>query len=1072
MTAFTWCKLVVVSCHLLALGEAANLLFLQANSKNNGNPTPLFYKHFGTQVDALAAAVEFDTHEQLPHLTNSSSSAHGSDVLKQWSKDRASQAGRSLNARGNHSRLHVEKLAHDIMREALSAVKESRQQSGGQQIVPTVSQKALASSGRNLLKQWSSSRNKVHEAVTKAASPREAAPPLNRAAVAKATQRATRAKQGVVPTAAANHSKNYTHAHALMHAMDTSGVDPATLPIEHSSETSSFSVASGSDLLAHWSQVQDKHKAAEDISNGTARAPADTSVSAALQPRPVSIKQDLWSMRSALRDWQTPREAPRSMKTMDTDMLKETPRPSESMDTDILKESNAMQHVSKTKPLLADAVLEGAQTLENWQHKHAHSMETAKVARDHTWKGNRVNSQDGQRIKSIKEDVASLREAQRVQEVEPRANHAHQMMRSLGDALVVEDPHSLVLPTQEGGRQVGVEELEKWSRDHSAHPPILNMKVFAKAHLALTPVHAMQEGHDSKQGSGSNVETKMAAADLRQSIVHDAMKSVTVDAPDVTMLNPDLASSAVDTKLKKVGADALEQWSRARDKVRVSKWMGADPAPKVAASSARASVSNPSIPIHVPDALEKMHQWRVSAAHDAMRELTNDVPDGSDSTDTHMVSSRMKYDGADALEKWSKAHRATQNKFMPSQPIAQEHAASVTVGAIRTPEVPQAVVSSGSTSSSAQSVQAQEPDVVVKMQQWRTSAVHDAMREMTNGIQDDIDSSNSQAVSPSMKYDGAEALEKWSEAHRMAQHQFVPPVPVIAEHVVPANVAAITAPVVSEDVQNTPHAVRHMQLASQRWHDSQLHQVMREMGDAPEADAVSPQEFAPIGQTSSGADELMHWEEAHKAQIISKPILDKAEEQSFKSRVTARERAPQQAKQLAVPEKESSLKRLQSSAAHSAMHEIGIDAPPLEVGLLHDSSGVPPTRHEGIDSKTLSSPEQVIEAEPKGKSVLDSWSSSHSEGKHSQIVNMYPPTEAPPTDILALALAREGNKASISAVSDDSRVHKLHETLQSVVGSLSNLASSEETDRHPTKADATAGSDILSHWAKTHPGLR
>jgi len=364
--------------------------------------------------------------------------------------------------------------------------------------------------------------------------------------------------------------------------------------------------------------------------------------------------------------------------------------------------------------------------------------------------------------------------------------------------------------------------------------------------------------------------------------------------------------------------------------------------------------------------------------------------------------------------------------------------------------------------------------VQASMQKWHVSRLHDAMRSIGSDVTD-AEPADSKHQVPADTQAGADALEQWSKAHEKAERpKFT--MPVIHMDPTPASSIPITDVSTHEKsgVEHWKRMGKAWNEASQKenwrtslknWHQSDVHEAMRSIGSGvPDVDTSSVQAQPTDAMKTAGADMLASWSKAHsKGSKFTMPAPQAEEQMPMASpAVTQKELTPQEPAPEQKEDMSTMLKQMKQSAVHEAMRNIG--------------SGMPDVSTEP-SSSLAATPEQVPRAQDQattdnnGQGLIEGWSKDHSEKpKQKFLVDMYPPTAAPETDILSLAMARGfGQKASLALEEPAAKAGKLHAAMQSMAGDTSSV--SEGKQEAPSQAAAVAGADILSKWSKTHSTL-
>jgi chemotaxis protein CheY-P-specific phosphatase CheC len=274
----------------------------------------------------------------------------------------------------------------------------------------------------------------------------------------------------------------------------------------------------------------------------------------------------------------------------------------------------------------------------------------------------------------------------------------------------------------------------------------------------------------------------------------------------------------------------------------------------------------------------------------------------------------------------------------------------------------------------------------------------------------------------------------------------------------PANsvVIAVEATLPQHGEHNVEDSVTHnadsLRTSMRKWHQSAVHEAMRNIGsDVPDVDTSSSQSEPTEALRTAGVDALDRWSKAHEAFTGSKSEFMMPLAHAKESAVALKEQIMKQP--LPDTDEHEAMKELHQSAVHEAMHSIGSNVPDAYADTSH---------------VVMADPEPAPVAEgDNGQGLMESWSKAHSEMSKSSspLVDMYPPTAAPETDMLALAMARGfGQQASKSLEAPVSKAVHLHEAMQSLAGNSDVKIASEQ----PSEAVAAAGADILSKWSKVH----
>jgi len=939
MMALMW---PVAFLAFLAHGEAENLLHPQSNLRQ---PTQ-FYKRLASKVDSLAAERIFNAQEQtVGHATVVASAAQGGALLKNWAAAHDSPT-MALNAAavgtelGNYA-LHLrdgEKLSvaaqvHAMMHAQVAVASE-----------PTVRaehsspSKNLVASGGDLLKQWSAS----HDVPL--------SPPVRQADLPKVVQemsaqedsdaRQVKRVPAKLPEAP-KPAKAFTHAHDLMRDLD------AGVPIEVSAGSADeaqdgVSVASGVDILANWDKAHDEDKASvrkelQDAASGLSVAAAKSSLES--EAPADSVQKDLQSLRASM---------------------------------------------IRVK---------------------------AEPASDKIW-------DDSMARKIIQEDRQNLEKAE--VQMKSKSSHLHQAMH---DIEVVHDVTPAELSKEfamsDTQNAAGADDLEQWSKAHSHKkadssmfkaPQVMSEKKDTQLHAPPLTLPGQTLDEEPKLDDVVKVQTWHASA------LHNAMRNIGSDAGDLTSVAAEAQAGMV---AQEAGADTLEQWSMAKShqskkESMYLKVVQAEASPRLPSASS-VPVPQDVEPTDVQQMQSSVSEWHGSALHERMRSIASDAPD-VDMKVSGLALKSLEVAGVGELDQWSAAHKKPETrqftKFMSpkmAMPSVSYHEEQVVID----PPVSKAPA-----------------------QEKYDSTLHDAMRNMGSDMPDVV----AAAYQPvdAVKADGADELAQWSQAHEKADS----PKYMVAE------AATVTAPVVfpvaavSEDTD----ALRTYQ---QKLHDDSFHEKMRQIaGGVTDEDAKDLMAAVPAETLKAeGADALDAWSEAHKKK--PSPVF------TMPAALTPQNHKDYQEQAVQEPERsvENLTKQMHQSSIHEAMHSIGNDMPDAS----SDNSPV-----------VAEAPVQRDPENDRGQGLMNTWSKSHiDKPKHKSLVDMYPPTPQPTTDILALAMSRGfGDKVSKTLLAAPvSTAGELHAAMHSFAGSTDDIA---EAKSAPADTAASAGADILSQWSHAH----
>lgn len=642
---------------------------------------------------------------------------------------------------------------------------------------------------------------------------------------------------------------------------------------------------------------------------------------------------------------------------------------------------------------------------------------------------------EGVSSRVIQEDRENLKKAASDVDASARSNHLHQAMQNMGGDIPASMLPSDDQPSQTvAGVQAGNDELSKWTSAHTSKQ-VKKMMVDSKAASissadVVEPVHV---DNASSQQAVSEDMAKMHASvqELHRSKVHEAMRNIGSDIPDLA--SSESSSTQAAETMKETGIDVLDQWSKAHKKSKEKVFMMPRPSSDMALLKSSAAVSVPAhVEANVEDKMQSsVSKWRASNVHDAMRNIGSDVPDvdlaATEASATPGQS--LQAAGVDALDEWSNSHKKKAQSFNFMAPL---------------PPVPEAPPAPIAVPSDAEPAQAHE-SMQVSRQRMHESAVHEAMRSIGSDVPDSaLPDGNTQMAADSSKEAGASDLESWSKAHARAQVKaFTMPVAPMQEMPDIPKLAALHEDAVS-------HTAEDWRADAQKLHQSAVHEAMRNMGsDVSDVDMIVQAQPTKV-LTAAGVDALDAWSKAHDKKQVSKfvmPVTPFSDEASSVA-VPAVEAEPAVQKE----DMRTTLKELKYSAVHEAMHSIGSDV---------------------SDADMQQAKATVVD---DGQGLMDSWSKSHPpevKKKQKFMVDMYPPTAAPDTDMLALAMERGyGKKAQESLDAPVNKAVSMHEALRGMVGSLGSLAAAAKTHTEevaaPSQAAADAGADLLSQWAKHH----
>lgn len=627
---------------------------------------------------------------------------------------------------------------------------------------------------------------------------------------------------------------------------------------------------------------------------------------------------------------------------------------------------------------------------------------------------------DSMARKVIQEDRQNLKKAE--VQMKSQSRHLHQAMHDIEvvhDATPAELSKKFAMSDTQDA--VGADDLAQWSKAHSHKkadssmfmvPPAMSEKKDTQSRAPPLTLPGKTLDEEPKLDDDDDDVVKVQT--WHASSLHNAMRNIGSDAGD-------FASPAVETQAgmvaQEAGAETLEQWSKAKShqpkkESRYLKVVQAE-APPTPRSVSALPVPQDVEPTDVQQMQSSVSEWHGSASHEAMRSIASEAPD-VDMKVSGMALKSLEVAGVDELDQWSAAHKKPETpqftKFMSpkmAMPSVAYHEEQVVIDPPLSKDM---------------------SNMQAPAQQKYDSTLHDAMRNMGSDLPD-VEAADYQPVD-SVKDDGADELEQWSEAHVKARGPKYM-VPEVATVIAPVDVPVAA---VSEDTD----ALRTYQ---QKLHDDSFHEKMRKIGggvtDEDAKDLLAEVPGATL--KAEGADALDAWSKAHK----------KAHKKVFTMPAALTPQHPEDFPELAVQEPERAVedltKQLHQSSIHQAMHSIGNDMP--------DVAEEPAQRDPEND---------------RGQGLMNTWSKSHTgKPKHKSLVDMYPPTPPPSTDILALAMSRGfGEKVSKTLLpAPVSKAGELHAAMRSLAGITDDVA---EAKNAPTNTAASAGADILSQWSHTH----
>jgi len=518
----------------------------------------------------------------------------------------------------------------------------------------------------------------------------------------------------------------------------------------------------------------------------------------------------------------------------------------------------------------------------------------------------------------------------------------------------------------------------------------------------------------------------------------------------------------VDTQ--KAGANTLEHWSKAHEPKKASTFMKKE----ILLSPS----SLPSAPEHIetseqnvePTDVERMQssvsKWHESTLHDAMRGIGTDALDADSEALGVAIPAgpalkTLQAAGGDALDEWSKAHKKTAAP-KPMFPAANVGASAMQaalnihieggdpIDISARPHVDQEV---SSLHTAPDDVSSRRPS----MDNWHQSASHVAMRDIGSDVPDaDLLNPNQGMPADTLKAAGAEALEHWTKAHAK---------PRTLKFMMPVEASSSTVPSAPLDgnrelAHPISQTAENWRTSAKRLHESGLHEAMHNIGgDVAEVDLSDMQPQIPTQvSAAAGADELADWSKA-KQQAKKPKFMMPAEDLGTVHTVPHREQVePEQVEDVHI-----SSKQLHQSALHDAMRSIGSDAPDVD-------SKAP----DALTTQTVLPSERG--AGTKGEGLVENWSNAHSEKhKHKFLIDMYPPTPEPESNMVAVAMARGfGKKAALALEAPVAKAEKLHKVLQTMGDSPGMGDVMTRSQDPPSAVAASAGEDILKQWSRTH----
>lgn len=903
-----------------------------------------------------------------------------------------------------------------------------------QESSPAVQPVDSASHGENVLRHWSA----LHNASQPLVNASELGLELGGYALQLRDQKRLRA---------------VAQAHAAMHETASSGMEqPMTQRARSLSEAGHAQAASGSDLLREWSashSASSQHPVQKSATtDGTAQTMAPKQSRGTLHPRAA---QEVDS-RPAHVLKKSESKAFAHAHSMMHDLQSAMPTGG-STETDV---SSLGNEVSVPKSTL---VTSGDDLLANWDKVHGQQQTRASLRKDleiasssastktRTLKAKDTTGPQSPEL-SIREDLASLRSTMWSLHVDNGAARLHQVMHNLEDAPIDAGSSREETSATRTGAEAGNDELQTWVKRHAPKHETIEKAVSLKLPNALSNSFP-EASSNSRTLSDDMAAMRTSAQELHRSRLHDAMHNIASDAPD---LDTAYATPLVTKTMKKAGADTLEQWSQAHKKVQRPKFI------KYEVHTQRpASVASPrqeeqaAIEEHSLGDVLKVEKWHSSALHNAMRSIGDDLGDvGTVAEDTHtqLVAEKV---GADTLDQWTKAHQPKKAPFF----MKREALLSPSTRA----ELPAEVESVSSPPLVPKDVDKMQTSV----SKWRRSNLHDAMRSVGNDAPDESDdavkpveySSSAVPASKSLEAAGVDALDEWTKAHSKAKRQkFMIPLPDSVQTPASAPARLVNLPM-SNDAPS-------MEDVSKKRHESALHSAMRSIGDDlpdNEPETVDSESQRPTGTLqAAGADALASWSRAHEKHQQSRFMMPVPRpEEPARESASSNAAGPSSemhvvahASSQIVEEWRASAKKLHQAAVHEAMQKFGND----------------------VSDSDLISVRPLSVASDQGHDLMETWSKDHAETKPKPngLIDMYPPTPPPETDMLSLARARGfGQKVEASLKYPPSTAAHLHEAMQSIVGETSSFTDANKpSEQLASQAVASAGADELEKWSKAH----
>jgi hypothetical protein len=685
-----------------------------------------------------------------------------------------------------------------------------------------------------------------------------------------------------------------------------------------------------------------------------------------------------------------------------------------------------------------------------------------------SWQHQEVTKEDKLPEHAVKHDTLSLRSS--MKDISSSSNHFHQLMHNLEDGLVYDASSRQGDMTAKQGVKMGDDELRHWSLAHKTPSPL-----YEKTSLApvASPVNIIRKGQESKAYVDAAVDFEKTLDAQRHSAVHDAMKSVVDNAPDMPPLVSMRAPESVDMKIS--GADALEQWTKAHTKV--ASTLFSPPPPSEAFSRTRAYFGSPmsseqSQPSQmVPDVTDKMKTWQKSPLHDAMRKLTSDtsvVLTGESNSQSSRRS--LQADGADALEQWSLSHQVKRYRFMPPLPALFKES-PVNAGLIGARSQYHVLPLTSNSETAATKMESETL-------KWHDSTSHNFMHSFKDETDESEPIASDKSHVPGVAV-GKDVLQQWTDSHKAKVFAMPAPVEQLGSaQMAPPKVVEISSEVKAASIVSS----------EPNWHDTAIHDAMRTIGMGA-LDANADQLSSPASIKSlkvAGAEALERWSGAHErhSQKFMAPAPDVNGISARPVARTGNSKYSERPSTMNIIESDSksrikaSVMDLDAAVYHNAMQEIGKgvgESDEAAFANFPEQSHNRPIMSSAMPSPNVAqvTPDAIMQSYStsgeKGKRFLDGWSKSHDEHKHSAIVDMYPPTPAPETDIMTMALAREANKPSVSGLlTGTSQAIVAHDRLRNMVEDMDGEGKAPvASDVRPQSASAV-GSDLLSHWSKVH----